>query len=73
MTQSNSVVLGNEFVTGVAIGTTAPKAKLHVEGGSVLVGSPGQGIILKSPDGAVCRRLTIDNTGNLVTTTVTCP
>lgn len=38
---------------GVGIGTTAPKAKLDVTGGNILVGSPGQGIILKSPDGAI--------------------
>src|SRR5438445_577661 len=45
------------YTTGkVGIGTTTPKAKLDVTGGNILVGSPGQGIILKSPNGLTCRR-----------------
>ena len=71
MTQSNSVVLGNR--ANVGIGTTAPKAKLDVEGGDVFVGLPGRGIILKSPDGAICRLLTIDNAGALVIEARSCP
>ena len=57
----------------VGIGTTAPKAKLDVTGGNILVGSPGQGIILKSPDGLTCKLLSIDNAGAMVLTAVTCP
>lgn len=34
--------------------------------GQVSVGQPGQGIVLKSPNGQVCRKLTIDDSGNLV-------
>ncbi|MBS1793893.1 MAG: hypothetical protein JSS81_08560, partial [Acidobacteria bacterium] len=80
VTQSNSMVLGSisgvnggAADTSVGIGTTAPKARLDVTGGSILVGSPGQGIILKSPDGATCRRLSIDNAGAMILTAVTCP
>ncbi|MFN2596589.1 MAG: hypothetical protein ABR563_05295, partial [Pyrinomonadaceae bacterium] len=57
----------------VGIGTIAPNEKLQVQGGNVYVGSPGQGIILKSPDGNTCKRLTIDNTGALITSPLTCP
>lgn len=64
VTQDNSLVLGNGVSVG--IGTTAPKARFDVTGGNILVGSPGQGIILKSPNGAACRLLTIDNAGNLI-------
>ena len=71
VSQSNSLVLGNG--ASVGIGTTAPKAKLEVTGGNILVGSPGQGIILKSPDGAACRLLSIDNAGDLTLVTVPCP
>ncbi len=81
VSQSNSLVLGG--VTGtnggtsvsVGIGTTAPKARLEVAGGDLLIGSPGQGLILKSPDGNTCTRLTIaDTTGALVVTpNVPCP
>lgn len=79
VSQSNSLVLGG--VTGVnggsdtsvGIGTTAPKAKLDVTGGNILIGGPGQGIILKSPDGLVCKLFSIDNNGVTILTAVTCP
>jgi hypothetical protein len=71
VTQSNSMVLGNKVDVG--IGTSAPKARLEVAGGNLLVGTPGQGIILKSPDGATCRLLSIDNQGSLVTGPIRCP
>jgi hypothetical protein len=70
--QSNSVVLGQTSAS-VGIGTPAPKQKLQVEGGNVYVGTPGQGFILKSPDGATCRLLTIDNAGALVLSPLACP
>jgi len=72
VTQSNSLVLGSNNVN-VGIGTTAPKTKLHVQGGHILVGAPGQGIILKSPDGNTCKLLSIDNAGAMALTPVTCP
>ena len=34
--------------------------------GQISVGQPGQGIVLKSPNGQVCRKLAIDDSGNLV-------
>jgi len=71
VTQSNSVVLGN--FADVGIGVSAPKAKLDVRNGNIYLGTAGQGVILKSPDGGACRLLTIDNTGALVLTAVSCP
>ena len=41
--------------------------------GTLAVHAAGEGIILKSPDGLVCTKLTISNSGALVTTIVTCP
>ena len=80
VTQSDSLVLGSingvngaSADTRVGIGTTAPKAKLDVTGGNILVGSPGQGIVLKSPDGATCKLLSIDNAGAMVLSAVACP
>lgn len=72
VSQSFSTVLGQNNVS-VGIGTSAPKAKLHVNGGSILVSSQGQGIILRSPDGATCRMLSIDNGGAMVLTAIACP
>ena len=80
VSQNNSLVLGSingvnnaTADTKVGIGTTAPKAKLDVTGGNILVGPPGQGIILKSPNGATCKLLSIDNAGAMALTTVACP
>ena len=78
--QSDSLVLGSingvngaTTDTRVGIGTTTPKAKLDVTGGNILVGTPGQGIVLKSPDGATCKLLSIDNAGAMVLTAIACP
>lgn len=80
VTQNDSLVLGSingvnnaTADTKVGIGTTAPKARLDVTGGNLLIGSSGQGIILKSPNGATCRLLAIDNAGGMVLTAVACP
>ncbi|MCI0389222.1 MAG: hypothetical protein MOB07_10740 [Acidobacteria bacterium] len=72
VTANNSLVLGGANVS-VGIGVTAPAAKLDVRSGDVYLGSAGQGVILKSPDGSTCRKLTIDNSGALVLTAITCP
>ena len=49
-----------------------PKSRLHVFNGDVNIDQIGSGIILKSPNGN-CWRVTIDNTGNLIRTAITCP
>jgi len=56
----------------VGIGTNDPKTKLQVSSGDVYVEDSTMGIILKSPNGS-CWRVTIDNAGNLVKTSITCP
>jgi hypothetical protein len=56
----------------VGIGTAAPKAKLQVTDGDVYIENATKGVIMTSPNGG-CWRMTIDNTGNPVFTSVTCP
>ena len=58
---SNKVRLGDANVTVVEA-----QGNFHASG-------PGNGIILKSPNGTFCRRLGIDNFGTLITTAVACP
>src|SRR6185369_9444629 len=67
---NNQLVLSGDKV---GVGTDTPQTKLQVNGGHVYVGSPGQGIILKSPDGALCKMLSIDNAGAMVLSPVACP
>jgi hypothetical protein len=57
----------------VGIGTSAPVDKLQVSGGNVYLSSPAAGVILRSPDGSVCRKLAIANDGGLSTSPVSCP
>ena len=78
--QSNSLVLGSvsgvngaAANTKVGIGTTTPKTTLDVTGGNILVATPGQGVILKSPDGLTCKLLGIDNGGNMLLSPTSCP
>lgn len=80
VTGNDSLVLGSvngangaTATVRVGIGTTQPVERLDVRGGNVYVGSAGQGMILKSPNGAVCILLTVSNAGALVTTAVACP
>ena len=74
LTANTANVAGNASVMGnFGIGTAAPAAKLHVEGGNVLVNTAGTGVILKSPDGATCKLMTVSDAGAITLTTVTCP
>lgn len=57
-------------------GTSGPTFKevFSVEGnGDVVVHEAGSGVILKSPNGLTCALLSIDDSGTLLTSAVTCP
>ena len=57
----------------VGIGTTTPNAKLQVTAGDVYVETQGNGIILRATDATKCFRVTVNGSGTLSTTLVTCP
>ena len=57
----------------VGIGTPTPAAALQVTAGDVYTSSAGSGIVVKSPNGSVCARIGIDDTGALTTTQIACP
>lgn len=56
----------------VGIGTDAPKSKLQVKSGDVYIEDIGSGVIMKSPNGS-CWRMTVDDSGNPVFSSITCP
>lgn len=61
----------NNYVgIGMSNGST-PRSRLHVFSGDVNIDQIGSGIIMKSPNGS-CWRVTVDNSGNLVSTPITC-
>jgi|GEM_PF-5789447 len=65
----------NNYMAIGSIGTntpSVPKSRLHVFAGDVNIEQIGSGIIMKSPNGS-CWRITIDNSGNLIRTAITCP
>jgi len=63
--------------TGHALGVlnSADRSLFSVRNdGEVMVAQPGQGIVLKSPNGQICKKLTIDDGGELVVQTMaSCP
>ena len=63
-TDAGNVVIGDKAAAG---------AKLDVSGDDIYVSPSGNGIILRSPNGSICKKLTIDNSGSPVWTTLTCP
>ena len=70
--------IGVEASGGIGVNGATPGLAGKFNGdvqitGNTLVTSAGNGIILKSPDGATCRLLSIDNAGSLVLTAITCP
>ncbi len=62
----------NKTLGDFGVGTSSPVAKLHVTGGDIYVEDDGAAVILTSPNGT-CYEVTVDNSGNLVTTSITCP
>jgi hypothetical protein len=62
----------DSYTGNVGIGVQ-PRAKLEVANGDIYASSGGNGLIVTSPDGLVCRRIGIDNSGAIVATPVTCP
>ncbi len=56
----------------VGISTSAPASKLQVANGDIYIEDINYGIIMKSPDGN-CWRGTLDNSGNLSFSSISCP
>lgn len=63
-----------EYNGNIGINTKTPKAKLEIAQGDIYLNNidQSQGIIMRSPNGN-CWRITIDNNGNFVRTSINCP
>jgi hypothetical protein len=61
-----------DYTGHVGIGTSTPRARLHVTGGDVFIENVNSGVIMKSPNGT-CWRMTVSNTGQPVFTATNCP
>lgn len=75
VSSSNALVLGGTGgnAVNVGIGTQTPTTTLQVAGGDISTTTVGSGLIVKSPDGTICARIGINNSGTIVATVVTCP
>ena len=49
-----------------------PIPRLKIDNGNILIGSPGGGLLLRTPNGMACVKIAIDNAGALTTSTVPC-
>lgn len=56
----------------LGIGTSDAKAKLQVSQGDIYLDDATKGVIMTSPNGQ-CWRVTVSNTGAIVSTAITCP
>ena len=73
LTSSGKLALGSVNVPTETL-LVGPTAGFSVNSnGRLLIAAPGEGLILKSPNGLVCAKLTIDNSGTLTSTIVPCP
>jgi hypothetical protein len=61
--------VGGTISGNLGIGVSSPVSKLQVNTGDVELGTIGNGVIITSPNGARWR-ITINNTGNLTTTSL---
>lgn len=55
----------------VGIGTAAPRAKLHIQGGNLFIAQPNS-LVITSQNGA-CWFITVNNSGVLSTISTPCP
>lgn len=76
----NSTIYFSGSDVGVAV--SSPLSRLHVSGGDIRVSSgdlyvetagSARGLILKRPDLSGCYRISINNSGNFVTSSIACP
>ncbi len=63
---------GNVGIGQTNTATIPINSKLQIKGGDVYIEDIAKGVIMTSPNGQ-CWRITVDNSGNLMTNSITCP
>ncbi|MDO1446320.1 hypothetical protein Q0590_08665 [Rhodocytophaga aerolata] len=58
--------------TRIGLGSTDPKAAIHIASGDVYLEDATKGVIMKSPDGS-CWKMTVSNGGTPVFSKIVCP
>lgn len=61
------------FSSFVTIGTTTQHSMLGVAGGDIATTDAGKGIVVRTPDGSGCYRISVSNSGTVTSTVVSCP
>jgi hypothetical protein len=56
----------------LGLGTKSPNAKIQVNNGDIFIGTPYNGLIMKSPNGN-CFKMTVNDNGTLSSILITCP
>ena len=69
---TNSVEDSRPSWSGVPKTPPGPVLRLKVDNGNILIGSPGAGLLLRTPNGMACVKIAIDNAGALTNVTVPC-
>jgi hypothetical protein len=69
--KTNNITI-NMRSTSIGLGSTDPKAAIHITSGDVYLEDATKGVIMKSPDGG-CWRMTVNNSGSPVFSRITCP
>ena len=70
-----AIASNTRFGVGATLATARPTSKLYVKNGDIQIdrpdsGSDGGGLVLQTPDGNNRYKITIDNSGNIVSTQV---
>jgi hypothetical protein len=50
-----------------------PSTRLQVAEGDIYTSTPGNGLIVVSPNGSICKRIGIDDSGTIVANSIPCP
>ena len=69
---TNSVEDSRPSWSGGTQSPPGPVTRMKIDNGNIFIGTPGAGLLIRTPNGMSCVKIAIDNAGALVTSTVSC-